>query len=178
MSHLQQWSTTAIDSEYGQHTLLKRAAALGGKSWPHASTRTTPQSPGRRTTTKGATLKPVANRTDKYDAKYVATTVSLKVASQLSTMKSGFAAPGGMADLYAKEVLIQAALNAVTPSVPTIHYPFYLSFGRELWALGHRGIGGAALADAAHATKTKWLAFGLTGATMDVVAAVFSITGI
>ena len=131
-----------------------------------------------RSTSKGATLKPVANRTDKYDAKYVAATVSLKVASQLSTMKSGFASPGGMADLYAKEVLIQAALNTVTPSVPTIFYPFYLSFGRELWSLGHRGIGGAALLDAAHATKTKWLAFGLTGSTMDVVAAVFSLTGI
>ena len=123
-------------------------------------------------------MKTPAQREDKYSSKYVAATVSLKVASQLSTMKTGFASPQGMADLVAKEQLIQSALSAISPSVPTIHYPFYLNFGRELWAAGKRGISGPALADTVHGLKTKYLSYGLLGATLDAVAAVFSLTGI
>lgn len=123
-------------------------------------------------------MKSDVNRTVKYGQKYVAATVSLKVASQLQTMKAGFGDLGGMADLYAKEVLIQGALNALTPSVPTIYYPYYLNFGREIWALTRKGIGGNALIDQAHSLKTKYVGYGLTGATIDVVVALFNITGI
>lgn len=123
-------------------------------------------------------MTPGSNRETKYDSKYVAATVSLKVASQLSTMKAGFANPQGMTDMVAKEILVQTALNAATPSVPTIFWPFYFSFARQLWAAIHRGQSGGTLADTGHALKTKYLAYGLTGATLDAVAAVFSVTGI
>jgi hypothetical protein len=119
-----------------------------------------------------------AQREDKFSSKYVAATVSLKVASQLSTMKGGFASIAGMSDLVAKEQLIQSALNAITPSVPTIHYPYYLNFGREIWRLTKRGISGPAMADSAHNLKTKYIAYGLIGATLDAVAAIFSLTGL
>ncbi|MGD0460745.1 MAG: hypothetical protein ABSC21_23745 [Terriglobia bacterium] len=122
-------------------------------------------------------MKPLQQRTDKYGQKYVPATVSLKVAAQLSTMHAGFAG-SGMADLYAKEVLMQAALNAITPSIPTILYPFYLNFGRQLWAASHKGLNGYALADTGHALKTKYLAYGIAAPGIDAIAALFSVTGI
>jgi len=51
-----------------------------------------------------------ADRSEKYTAKYVATTVGLKVASRLATMKTGFAAAS--ATFVAYEIATQAILNS------------------------------------------------------------------
>jgi hypothetical protein len=45
--------------------------------------------------------------------------------------------------------------------VPTIQYPFYLCFGRELWALSRRDISGESLALEAATLIAKWVARGL-----------------
>ena len=50
--------------------------------------------------------------------------------------------------------------------VPTIQYPFYLCFGRELWALSRKEISGESLAIEAAILITKWTARGLTEAVL------------
>jgi hypothetical protein len=99
------------------------------------------------------------------------------VAAVLPDMRSNFADPAGMSDLVSKEQQIQGILNAKTPAVPTIQYPFYLCFGREIWALGRRGIAGVARTNAAQGVRDKWNYKGfLTAAVLDQIALdVFSI---
>jgi len=50
--------------------------------------------------------------------------------------------------------------------VPTIQYPFYLNFGRELWALTRKEVSGESLAIEAATLITKWTARGLTQAVL------------
>ena len=50
--------------------------------------------------------------------------------------------------------------------VPTIQYPFYLCFGREMWALSRKDISGESLAQEAAILITKWTARGLTAAVL------------
>jgi hypothetical protein len=44
---------------------------------------------------------------------------------------------------------------------PTIQYPFYLCFGREMWALTRKDISGESLAQEAAVLIAKWVARGL-----------------
>jgi hypothetical protein len=53
--------------------------------------------------------------------------------------------------------------------VPTIAYPFYLCFGRELWALTRRDISGDSLAQEAATLIAKWVARGLTQAVLQAI---------
>ena len=45
--------------------------------------------------------------------------------------------------------------------VPTIQYPFYLNFGREIWALNRKEVSGESLALEAATLIAKWVARGL-----------------
>lgn len=112
-------------------------------------------------------MKSDAQRTTSYNAHTVATTVGLKVASQLSLMKASFATQA--ASFVAKEIAIQAVLNA-EGDVPTIQYPFYLNFGREIWSLTYRGITGPNLLAMATSLKTKYTSYGLDAAKLSTVA--------
>ena len=53
--------------------------------------------------------------------------------------------------------------------VPTIQYPFYLCFGREIWALARKEISGESLAQEAAILITKWTARGLTQAVLQAI---------
>ena len=53
--------------------------------------------------------------------------------------------------------------------VPTIQYPFYLCFGREMWALSRKDISGESLAQEAAILITKWTARGLTQAVLQAI---------
>jgi hypothetical protein len=53
--------------------------------------------------------------------------------------------------------------------VPTIQYPFYLCFGREMWALTRKDISGESLALEAAVLITKWTARGLTAAVLQAI---------
>ena len=53
--------------------------------------------------------------------------------------------------------------------VPTIQYPFYLSFGREMWALTRKDISGESLAIEAATLSAKWKARGLTEAVLAAI---------
>ena len=86
------------------------------------------------------------------------------------------------ATLDQKRPSMLASVNAVTPmitamelqvkqvcdgaGVATIQYPFYLCFGREMWALSRKDISGESLAKEAAILITKWTARGLTAAVL------------
>ena len=53
--------------------------------------------------------------------------------------------------------------------MPTIHYPFYLCFGRELFALSRREISGESLCKEAAVLSAKWKARGLTEAVLQAI---------
>jgi hypothetical protein len=112
-------------------------------------------------------VKSDVTRIASYDAKTVATTVGLKIASELSTMKSAFAV--ACAAFVAKEIEIQAVLNG-EGDIPPIQYPFYLNFGREMFALARKGRTG--VIQVAHGTslKTKYSSYGLDGDVLSKVA--------
>jgi hypothetical protein len=118
-------------------------------------------------------MRTSTDRIEKYTANYVATTVGLKVASQLAIMKSNFAA--NIAGLVAVELQIQGILGGA--GVMSISYPFYLNFGRELWALQHRGQSGAGLKADAVVRETKYVAYGCDDGILKTIALdVFGIT--
>ena len=53
--------------------------------------------------------------------------------------------------------------------VPTISYPFYLCFGREMWSLSNKDISGESLAQEAATLIAKWVARGLTQAVLQAI---------
>lgn len=101
-------------------------------------------------------MKTDAERSTAYNSKTNAATVGLIVAAVLPGARQNFGDMNGMSALVAKEQQIQGILNGSTPAIPTILYPFYLAFGRELWALTRQGIAGPALTLAAQGVRDKW----------------------
>ena len=53
--------------------------------------------------------------------------------------------------------------------VPTIQYPFYLNFGREIWALSRKQVSGESLAQEAALLIAKWTARGLSAPVLQAV---------
>ena len=53
--------------------------------------------------------------------------------------------------------------------VPTIQYPFYLCFGREIWSLTRKGISGESLAQAAATLIAKWVSRGLSAPVLQAI---------
>ena len=53
--------------------------------------------------------------------------------------------------------------------VPTIQYPFYLNFGREIWALSRKEVSGESLAQESAILITKWTARGLQGPVLQAI---------
>jgi hypothetical protein len=118
-------------------------------------------------------VKSDAERIASYLAKTVPATVSLKLASVLAGMKTGFSAAAQ--SLVPMEISVQAILNDA--DVPTIDYPFYLSYAREVWKRIRLGIDGPTLASVAQSLHDKWEAAGLASATLvDIADQVFNIT--
>ena len=118
-------------------------------------------------------MKSDAIRIEQYNAKTVSTTVALKVASMLPTMKSSFGPK--CISFVTKELLVQG--NLIQTGTPTIQYPFYLNFGREIWGLYTRGISGAALIAMATSLLAKYVAFGLDTGLLKLIADdCFSVT--
>lgn len=107
-----------------------------------------------------------AERIAKYLAKVVPATVSLKIAGVLDGMRSNFGpAAESIVDM---ETQVQAILN--DDKVPTIQYPFYLSFGREIWKLIRNGIDGNTLDGMAQSFHDKYVDYGLATATLVRIA--------
>lgn len=93
-----------------------------------------------------------SQRVDKYDAKYAATTVGLKIAQRLTGMKSDFATFAN--DFVDVQLLVRAALGTANTIFP-IWYGLYYAYAAELWKLQNTAVG--AVSDtAAQVVKTKW----------------------
>jgi hypothetical protein len=53
--------------------------------------------------------------------------------------------------------------------VPTIQYPFYLCFGREMWSKLRKEMSGESLAQAAAVLIAKWVARGLSQPVLQAI---------
>jgi len=114
-----------------------------------------------------------ADRSEKYTAKYVPTTVGLKVASRLATMKTSFAA--AIPSFVAYELQVQGILNS--SGVMGVSRSGYYNFAREIAGKEYRGSAGAGLKADAVATETKYVAYGFDdGILKDIAITVFGIT--
>ncbi len=114
-----------------------------------------------------------ADRSEKYTAKYVATTVGLKVAAQLTNMKAGFAA--ATPTFVAYELQVQGILNS--SGVAGVSRSGYYNFAREIAGKEFRGSAGAGLKADAVILETKYVAYGFDdGILKDIAVTVFGIT--
>jgi len=112
-------------------------------------------------------MKSDAVRVAMYDAKTVATTVSLKVAALLSTMKSAHAAK--ITDFVNDDIAIQSILNA-DGTIPLYAYSVYYNFGREIRAAKNRGVDSGALVMNGTSLKTKYTSYGCTALLLSSIA--------
>jgi hypothetical protein len=103
-----------------------------------------------------------SQRIDNYTRKVTPSRTAGIVTKRVGDMKQNFGATAN--DLVSMESQVRQVCNGV--GVPTIQLPFYLCFGRELWALKRRGIAGETLAIEAGVLITKWVAQGLTSAVL------------
>lgn len=111
-------------------------------------------------------MKTDAQRVAMYNAKTVATTVSLKVASELATMKVNHASR--IIDFVNDDIAIQSILNA-DGTVPLYAFSVYYNFGREIRAAKNRGVDSAALLANSVSLKTKYTSYGCTALLLSVI---------
>jgi hypothetical protein len=113
-----------------------------------------------------------AQRIAQYIAKYVPTTVGLKIAAMLTGMKSSYAAVAN--DIQPVESSIAQVLT--DDNVVSAQWGKYYAFGRELWKRQKLG-GDPALTTDAQLIHDKWEAYGAVSSVMVHIALdVFGIT--
>jgi hypothetical protein len=106
--------------------------------------------------------KRIAKWDTKYDTARIKATLDAMRPSMLAHVQSQFVSIASM------ETQVKQTLDAAGVSV--IQYPFYLSFGRELWHMTHeREMSGESAAQAAAVLISKWVARGLTQAVLESV---------
>jgi hypothetical protein len=69
--------------------------------------------------------------------------------------------------ITAMELQVKQTCDA--SGVPTIQYPFYLNFGRELWALTRKEVSGESLAQEAAVLVAKWTARSLAAPVLQAI---------
>jgi hypothetical protein len=102
--------------------------------------------------------KRIANWNAKYNTERIKATLDDKRPAMLASVTAVFPMITAM-ELQVKQVCDGAG-------VATIQYPFYLNFGREIWALSRREVSGESLAKEAAVLIAKWKARGLTEAVL------------
>jgi hypothetical protein len=114
-----------------------------------------------------------AKRIENWSAKMTAERTADQVTPQLTSIKQNAATV--MNDIVQMETQVRQVLNG--SGVPTIQYPFYLCFGRELWSRIRNGMEGESLAIEAAVLPAKWVARGLTqGVLEDIRTDVFNVS--
>jgi hypothetical protein len=98
--------------------------------------------------------KRIANWNEKYNLERVAAILTEKRPTMLEHQSSVVPLMTAM-ELQVKQVCDGAG-------VPTIQYPFYLCFGREMWALTRKDISGESMSQAAAVLIAKWVARSLS----------------
>ncbi len=76
-----------------------------------------------------------------------------------------------MQAVFPELVMVEAQVKQVLDGkgVPTIQYPFYLSFGRELWRLQRQEISGDSLSREVAVLMTKWVGRGLAQPVLEAI---------
>jgi len=105
--------------------------------------------------------KRIANWDAKYDTARIKATLDQKRPSMLASVNAVTPMITAM-ELQVKQVCDGAG-------VATIQYPFYLCFGREMWALNRKDISGESLCKEAAILIAKWKARGLTEAVLQAI---------
>jgi hypothetical protein len=105
--------------------------------------------------------KRIANWDAKYSTERIKATLDDKRPGMLASVTAIYPMIAAM-ELQVKQVCDGAG-------VPTIQYPFYLCFGRELWALSRKDISGESLAIEAATLIAKWVARDLTEAVLQAI---------
>jgi hypothetical protein len=105
--------------------------------------------------------KRIANWNAKYNTERIKATLDDKRPAMLASVTAVFPMITAM-ELQVKQVCDGAG-------VPTIQYPFYLNFGREIWALTRKEVSGESLALEAATLIAKWKARGLTEAVLQAI---------
>ena len=105
--------------------------------------------------------KRIANWDAKYDTTRIKATLDAKRPAMLQSVTAVTPMITAM-ELQVKQVCDGAG-------VPTIQYPFYLCFGREMWALSRKDISGESFAQEAAILIAKWTARGLQGPVLQAI---------
>ena len=103
-----------------------------------------------------------AKRIAKWNAKYDTARVKAILDELRPTMLANVTAVFPM--ITAMELQVKQVCDGI--GVPTIQIPFYLNFGREIWALSRKEVSGETLAIEAAVLIDKWKARGLTEAVL------------
>ena len=113
-----------------------------------------------------------AQRSAKYAAKVTGERMFSDWTKRVGGMKQNAATVQN--EIVQTEGAVRTVLNAA--GVPTIMYPFYLNFGRELYARVRRGMAGESLRQEAAVLIAKWVAQTLTQSVLEAIRDdVFSI---
>ncbi len=105
--------------------------------------------------------KRIANWDAGFDTAAAKAKLDKKRADMLARVQSKFVA------LTSMETQVKQVCDG--SGVPTIQYPFYLCFGRELWSLQDKEVSGESLAKEAAVLIAKWVARGLTQAVLQAI---------
>ena len=104
-------------------------------------------------------------RIAKWDAKYSTERIKATLDAMRPNMLANVTAVTPM--ITAMELQVKQVCDGA--GVPTIQYPFYLCFGREMWSLSRKEISGESLAIEAATLIAKWVARGLTLAVLQAI---------
>jgi len=101
-------------------------------------------------------------RIQKWEAKVKPARLLADLTVLVPTMVANFSAITPA--IVAMETSVKQSLDAA--GVPTIEYPFYLCYGREIWSLQNREFSGESLAIIAACKLAKWVARGLNSTVL------------
>jgi len=104
-------------------------------------------------------------RISNWDAKYNTERIKAVLDDKRDAMFSRFAAV--VPALVTMETEVKQTLDAL--GVSTIDYPFYLSFGREVWRLIDHEVSGESLAIEVAILIDKWVGRGLTQSVLEAI---------
>jgi hypothetical protein len=114
----------------------------------------------------------ITTRIRKYNAKYSAANLTRDLTAKSALMTQRFAAQAPL--VVAMETSVKQLCDGAGVSV--IELPYYLCFGRELYALTRKEISGETAAIEAALLIAKWTSRGLTSAVLQGIRTdVFSI---
>jgi hypothetical protein len=106
-------------------------------------------------------VKRLENWDTKYNLERITAILTAKRPKMLERMGNAIVALSSM------EGQVKQTCDA--SGVPTIQYPFYLCFGREMWSLRRKEISGGSMAQEAAVLVAKWTARGLTAPVLQAI---------